>query len=293
MARTRLDGLQVRRPVRGTWSGGEAEWLGGAAGSEQDWSDPVTGDPADHSGGVHRAERRRGHREPGVHDRVGAGLGQLLAVPAAIRGAVLDPGRRGVAALALVAVLAAVLAGWSAWQARPEAVTVDPVGADRVSPSTAPPEVVVAVSGRVRNPGLVRLPTGSRVADAVAAAGGPLPGTDLGTLNLARKLVDGEHVLVGAAGARPDGGAPASGPSGGPSGGPGGPGAAPGTGVLVDLNTATVGQLDALPGVGPVLAQRIVDFRERHGPFRSVDQLREVDGIGEARFQQLRDLVTV
>jgi competence protein ComEA len=189
-----------------------------------------------------------------------------------------DPGRRGVAALAVVAVLACAVAGWSAWRARPRSEPVDAVQVSAGvlaggSPSPAA-QVVVAVAGAVRRPGLVRLPPGSRVADAVRAAGGVRPGTDLGTLNLARKLLDGELVTVGAI--APTAGSPAG-----------------AHGPLVDLNTATVGELDSLPGVGPVLAQRIVDYRTEHGPFATVDQLREVDGIGESRFGELRGRVTV
>ncbi len=160
------------------------------------------------------------------------------------------------------------------------------IGAPSTLPTSAGPpagpagEVVVAVAGDVRRPGLVRLPGGSRVDDAVTAAGGLKPGGSLGLLNLARRLVDGEQVVVGkdAPAAAPAGAGPAS---GGPAGG------------LVDLNTATADQLDALPGIGPVLAERILDYRTAHGPFRSVDQLREVSGIGEAKYQTLRDAVTV
>jgi competence protein ComEA len=121
------------------------------------------------------------------------------------------------------------------------------------------------------------------VIDAVAAAGGPLPGADLGTLNLARKLTDGELVAVGVPGPAPvvAGG---TGSAGAPAGGTAGP---------VDLNTATLAELDTLPGVGPVLAQRILDWRTAHGQFASVDQLADVPGIGESRMAQLRDLVRV
>ena len=144
--------------------------------------------------------------------------------------------------------------------------------------ASAAPTVVVAVAGGVRRPGLFTLPVGSRVADAVAAAGGVRPGVSIGLLNLARRLVDGEQVIVGAAtGAQPN--TPA-----GPAAGPGAP---------LNLNTATLEQLDGLPGVGPVLAQRILDYRTRHGAFRSVEQLRDVGGIGEAKFADLRGLVAV
>jgi competence protein ComEA len=144
--------------------------------------------------------------------------------------------------------------------------------------SSPPAELVVAVGGGVRRPGLVRLPAGARVADAVQAAGGIAPGTDTAGLNLARKVTDGELVTVG--------------PVPGASPAAGAPGAA-GTGGLVDLNRATAAELDTLPGVGPVLAQRILDHRQQSGGFRSVDQLRDVDGIGDARFAELRDRVTV
>ncbi|MEU5222721.1 ComEA family DNA-binding protein [Streptomyces toyocaensis] len=145
---------------------------------------------------------------------------------------------------------------------------------------TAAPRIVVDVSGKVREPGIHRLPAGSRVEDALRAAGGVRPGTRTDTLNRARFLVDGEQVVVG-------GPAPAAAAPGG------GTGTAAGAGPTapVSLNTATLDQLDALPGVGPVLAQHIVDHRTRNGGFRSVDELREVNGIGDRRFADLRNLV--
>jgi competence protein ComEA len=145
---------------------------------------------------------------------------------------------------------------------------------------------VVSVSGRVVRPGLVHVPDGSRVADVVAAAGGALPGVDLAALNLARRVNDGEQVAVGVPTASDAAGAESSAPGGGVAAGGG-------AAAKVDLNTATVAQLDALPGVGPVTAQHIVDWRTRNGRFAKIEQLREVDGIGEHRFQQLHDLVTV
>jgi competence protein ComEA len=147
--------------------------------------------------------------------------------------------------------------------------------------------VVVDVSGKVRHPGVQRLPVGSRVADALRAAGGVRPGTDLGALNRARVLVDGEQVVVG-------GPAPAPAPGAAPAPGSGGAGVAPGgagPASPVSLNAATADQLDTLPGVGPVLAQHIIDYRTQHGGFTSVDQLREVTGIGDRRFADLRELV--
>nr|WP_328884461.1 ComEA family DNA-binding protein [Streptomyces sp. NBC_00299] len=159
------------------------------------------------------------------------------------------------------------------------------VGASGAGATAA--EIVVDVSGKVREPGIHRLPAGSRVADALRAAGGVRPGTKTDSLNRARFLVDGEQVIVGSPAAVP-GAAPGTGAGTG-TGGAAGAGAAPSAPVA--LNTATVDQLDTLPGVGPVLAQHIIDYRTQHGGFRSVDELREVNGIGDRRFADLRNLV--
>lgn len=208
--------------------------------------------------------------------------------------AAFDPGRRGVRALAAVAVAVVLIAAFLAWRARPQvdAVPPPPVAADSpgpVAPAAGPSaaaEVVVAVEGKVGKPGVVRLPAGARVADALAAAGGARSGVDVALLNLARKVVDGELILVGVT--PPPGSTVAAGPAAvlpaGPGGAPTGP---------VNLNTATVADLDSLPGVGPVLAQRILDARTAQGGFRAVGDLRKVDGIGAARYEQLKDLVTV
>lgn len=138
------------------------------------------------------------------------------------------------------------------------------------------PLLVVHVVGAVRRAGLFRLRDGSRVADALARAGGPTRRADLAAVNLAAPLVDGEQVVV-----------PRRGAGGSVTGA-----AAPGAGAKVSLGSATVEQLDELPGVGPVTAQKIVDWRTTHGPFRSVEDLDDVPGIGPARIEQLRDLVT-
>ncbi|MDG4799180.1 ComEA family DNA-binding protein [Micromonospora sp. WMMD980] len=224
----------------------------------------------------------------------GRGLASRLPGPGAF-----DPGRRGVRALAAVAALVVLAAAVWAWRSRPTAEPVRPVApageatagvatqaagaVTEATPAASTGQVVVAVAGKVRRPGLVRLPAGARLADAVEAAGGALPGVDVALLNPARKVTDGELILVGVS-APPGQAAP--GPAAG--GAPGGPAAGP-----VNLNTATLAQLDALPGVGPVLAQRILDHREQHGGFRSVSDLRQVEGIGDARYEQLKELVTV
>ncbi len=194
--------------------------------------------------------------------------------------------------LALVAALGAVVAAVGVWTQRPQVEPVSALPAVAVAepdPGGAPPvedagPLVVSVSGKVARPGLVQVESGARVADALAAAGGALPGTDLTGLNLARRVVDGEQVAVGVP--------PAPDVAG--STGPTGAGAVePVPGGKVDLNAATEDQLDALPGVGPVTAQRILEWRTRNGRFARVEQLREVEGIGERRFAQLRELVTV
>nr|WP_308801119.1 helix-hairpin-helix domain-containing protein [Streptomyces polyasparticus] len=207
--------------------------------------------------------------------------------------------RRNVVVLAVLLVLGAVLALQHFWLGRPQQVSAPdvvraaptaPVGSDvgvgegagggedlggGAAPSGGAGMVVVDISGRVREPGVHRLPLGSRVTDALRAAGGAKPGTDLSALNRARVLIDGEQVVVG-------------GPPGAQGAGAGG-GAVPGG--PVSLNSASLEQLDTLPGVGPVLAQHIIDHRTEHGGFRSVEELREVNGIGERRFAELKDAV--
>ncbi|MFJ6511836.1 helix-hairpin-helix domain-containing protein [Streptomyces sp. NPDC091406] len=151
-------------------------------------------------------------------------------------------------------------------------------------------QIVVDVSGKVHRPGVRRLPAGSRVADALEAAGGVRAGTDLTGLNRARVLVDGEQVAVGLPPGPPVTGATGGGGVGaGPAGGP--PGGAAGPSAPLSLNTATAEQLETLPGVGPVLAQHMIDYRTENNGFRSVDELRQVNGIGDRRFADLQPLV--
>ncbi|WP_311319257.1 ComEA family DNA-binding protein [Streptomyces sp. PanSC19] len=216
---------------------------------------------------------------------------------------------RALAALTVVLLVAAGLAGAYFWTGRPEpvrapalvhaAAPVAAVPAPRGGPGAASgsgpgpvrgtgaagARVVVDVGGKVRRPGVLTLPAGSRVADALRAAGGAEPGADLTGVNRARVLFDGEQILVGLPGTPVTG----SGPGGSASGGSGPGGGVPG--APLSLNTATAEQLDGLPGVGPVLARHIVDHRTEHGGFRSVAELREVNGIGERRFADLEPLV--
>ncbi len=154
------------------------------------------------------------------------------------------------------------------------------------SPSASPSpagEIVVEVVGKVRDPQVVTLPEGARVLDAVEAAGGVRPGVDTTDQNLARVLVDGEQIRIGL---------PAPAPAARSTGSPGGT-ASPAAGGVIDINTATAEVLEQIPGVGPVLAQRIIAYREQNGGFQTVEQLMEVSGIGEATFAQMQSMVTV
>ncbi len=148
-------------------------------------------------------------------------------------------------------------------------------------------QIVVEVVGKVRSPGVLTLPAGSRVVDSLAQAGGVLPGTETTGLALARRLVDGEQILVDG---RP-GPAPPQPAGAGTSEGAGSSGAVPA--APLNLNTATAEALDGLPGVGPVLAQRIVEWRKAHGDFTSPRQLGEVTGVGDRRLADLLPLIAV
>jgi competence protein ComEA len=197
------------------------------------------------------------------------------------------PRRRVLLVLALLAALALVLRfglhrGTSAPLAPPIPVSTTSSGSG-AAPGPAVGQLVVDVVGAVRRPGLYHLGNGSRVADAVASAGGETRHADVALVNLAAPIADGEQVVVPARQALGGGGQPSAGGGaavgGGAAGGP------------VHLNTATVEQLDALPGIGPVTAQKIVDYRQQHGAFSSVDELDAVPGIGPAKLDQLKGLV--
>jgi len=219
-----------------------------------------------------------------------------------------DPGRAGAIALAAVAGIAVLVTVFTLMRDQPAPVVsakLPPVeiasSARRgpgPTPSAAPNQpVVVSVVGLVHTPGLVTLAPGARIADALKAAGGATDGADTIGLNMARQVDDGEQIVVGIAPAK---GQPAvlgsSVSSDSATPGPPTTGSRPARGApapVINLNTATVQQLDTLPGVGPVTAAAIVAWRQANGKFTSVDQLGEVDGIGPARLEKLRKLVRV
>src|SRR5215207_10675669 len=217
-----------------------------------------------------------------------------------------DPGRAGVIALAVVGVIAVLVTVSTLVRDKAPPVasaklpTVEMVSS--ASPTPGPPNaegpVVVSVVGLVHKPGLVTLAPGARIADALTAAGGALEGADLIGLNMARRVTDGEQIIVGIAAAPGQPTAMGSSTSSGPAtaastNAPPTPGKASAPGGLVDLNAATVEELDTLPGIGPVTAAAIVAWRDANGRFTSVDQLGDVDGIGPARLEKLRELVRV
>lgn len=257
----------------------------------------LVGEPDDDSADAGLDDGRDTSLTRWLPDHVGGGTSNWTA---AIRA---DPGRAGAIGLAVVGLLAVLVTVFMlAADDAPTVVAADLPAVEPVSTSApatgAAPEstsVVISVVGLVRAPGLVTLQAGARVADALQAAGGPLDGADLTGLNMARRVADGEQVVVGIAG--PPGTTPAMGSSvSTPSAGSGPPsqtGPADASGAPIDLNAATAEELDALPGVGPVTASAIVAWRSANGPFGSVDQLSEVDGIGPTRLEKLRALVFV
>ncbi|MGP3957293.1 ComEA family DNA-binding protein [Nonomuraea sp. 3N208] len=179
--------------------------------------------------------------------------------------------------LLAVGALAVAVAAFFVWRAQPTPEPLPPL--TPAAPSTPSPtsKVTVHITGKIRKPGVYLLPAGARVADAVTAAGGAARGASTGSLNLARRLIDGEQIMVGA-------------PAGAAA--PGSPAADPAAAIL-DLNSATIEQLEQLPGVGEVLAARITEFRDSHGGFTSVEQLREVNGIGPRKFDEIKPKVRV
>ena len=222
----------------------------------------------------------------------------------------ISPGRLLAMGGGLVLVAIAAL-----WLLRPPPAAVES-GLPRATPSSGPSQseaavptsapkrtrVVVAVAGLVRHPGLYRLAAGARVDDLIRVAGGMRPGADAERTNLAAPLADGQQLYVPRIGQvdtpaplEPNGGTGGAGGEGTPSV-PGAPGPGGGVGGLsgpIDLNTATADELDTLPGVGPATAESILAYRTEHGSFRSVDELLEVRGIGDAKLAALRAKVRV
>jgi competence protein ComEA len=209
--------------------------------------------------------------------------------------------RHVIAYLALAAVVAAVGVRYLVLDEPTKAggdeiLVLAPVSSPSVSAGTAgtgssgaAPEVVVYVCGAVREPGVIRLPQGSRVADAVQLAGGASGKAEIAAVNLAARVIDGQQIVVperaraGTSGLL----------SGAPLGGSAGTTAAATTGSLVNINTASLGELDALQGVGPSTAQKIIDYRTANGGFKTVDEIKNVPGIGDAKFAAMKDSITV
>jgi competence protein ComEA len=195
-----------------------------------------------------------------------------------------------VAAAALVALLGLRLTSRDG-DAEAAHVSIDPPPSAR-PPSPAPSYALVQVAGEVRRPGVYRVPRGARAHEAVELAGGLTARAEQAGVNLVARVQDGQQLIVPRRGAVPvPGGGPQAGASGGAvSGAPGSPGAG-GPAAKVSLATATPEQLDGIDGIGPTLARRIVEYRQARGGFRSVDELRQVEGIGEKRFATLRKAV--
>ncbi len=260
---------------------------------------PDDGDDVDPRAAAALAALRDGRRSPqpralrGPAGRAVARLGELTGLEERrlLAGAAVVVGAVVLGALAWL-VVSMSAPGRSAPEASPFApdTVADPALPATSAPTTAP-GLVVHAAGAVRNPGLYRVAAGARVADLLEAAGGPTDDTDLDRVNLAAPLADGQRLYVPHRGeamppsvAADAGSAPAGSGAAGSGSAPAGP---------LDLNTATAEQLDALPGVGPATAAAIVDHRQRKGPFRSVDDLLDVRGIGPAKLEGLRDLVAV
>ncbi|HEU4547035.1 MAG TPA: helix-hairpin-helix domain-containing protein [Microlunatus sp.] len=221
--------------------------------------------------------------------------------------------------VAAIVAMGLLVAGWAVLRARPVAVAVTPpvgasvpAGAPSGAPSGAPTAapvdpgsstgprasvagVVVHVLGAVRKPGLVTLTTGSRVQDAIAAAGGLAAKADPGELNLAQAVTDGQQIVVGTKN-KPAGevrNGTAGGSEGGGAVGPGAGGSGTGSGRPLDLNTATQAELEELPGVGPVMAGKILAWRTENGRFSRVEELQEIDGVGPKTYAKLAPLCRV
>ncbi len=243
------------------------------------------------------------------------GVRERLGAPAGLRGALLHPSSRAVAGLGVIVVLALAVILFRVWRADAAAVPVQVASRSAPTPSAlvsrsveggtdplrpggnaVPPSdtsgtsgsnqgrLSVHVVGAVRRPGVIEVANGSRLGEAIQRCGGAVRGADLGAVNLARVLSDGEQVVVPVLGRPPGPGSPQPAP---------GAVASPSAGGLVNLNTADAAGLDELPGVGPKIAERIITWRTEHGRFTSIDELSEVSGIGDKMLSRLRSLVCI
>lgn len=203
--------------------------------------------------------------------------------------ALLDFRPREVLAIVAIGAVVLAIALVSFLRARPVPIAAEPVPAPpSATPAHTGERIYVHVAGAVRSPGVYELTAGARVVEALRAAGGPARGADTDAVNLARPLVDGEQIWIPKRGEAPPAGA-----GGGGGGPPGGGGAGAARDGKVNINLASASELEELPGIGPVLAERIVEYREQHGPFRTVRDLLKVSGIGEKKFSSLESHITV
>lgn len=179
--------------------------------------------------------------------------------------------------LTILFALTIGLGGFYFLNSRPQA---EPVVIQEIAPAiteSATARLIINVAGKVKNPGVYQLPQGSRVVDAIEAAGKQLKGVDISDINLARILVDGEQILVGSSRVASGKAAPKKITADNP----------------LDINRASIAQLDTLPGIGPVTAQRIIDYRTKVGRINTVDELKKISGLGGAKFEEIKNLLRV